>query len=169
MSWGPGRSLPIPGKGWLLLFFGETEEFNKTEHRKILGQHLVPKILMWLQKKHTQCQTTSRILGDWNYVISFNAHTILWNNYYNLHIQMVYWDGERSRQNPELVGGLRFEAAASSILVFTPTFPLKLPSQTKPFQPGKILAVSPRVVTCWSLCLNTRWALIWPLVHWVEK
>ena len=72
---------------------------------------------------------------------------------------------ERSCRNPELVGGLRFEDATSSILAFRPTFPLKLPSQTKPFQPGKIMAVSPRVVICWSFCLNTRRALIWPFVH----
>lgn len=67
------------------------------------------------------------------------------------HIEM-----ERSCRNPELVGGLRFEDAASSILAFRPTFPLKLPSQMKPFQPGKIMAVSPRVVICWSFCLNHK-------------
>lgn len=168
MSWGPGLSLSIPGKGWLFLFFGETEELNETEHGKVLGQHLVTKILMWLQKKCTQCQTRSRILGVWNYVILFNAHTILWNNYYNLHIQMVYWDGERSCRNPELVEGLRFEAATSSILAFRPTFPLKQTSD-KAIPTRENNGYFSQSVICWSLCLNTRLALNWPLVHWVEK
>ena len=60
---------------------------------------------------------------------------------------------------------LRFEAATVSILTYRPKLPLQLPSPTKPFQPGEIMALSPKEVICRSLCLNTGLALIWPLVH----
>lgn len=143
MSRGPGHSLPIlEKKEWLLLFFGRQKNSMRQSTGRFWASILFQNSNVATKSTHN-VQTTSRILGDWNYVISFNAHTILWNSTI-ISIFRWYIELEREAVSSKLVGGLRFEAAASSILVLDLTFPLKLPSQTKPFQPGKIMAASPR-------------------------